>query len=100
LPRRAHGIVAGMKKRVAATVLWALVGWTGGSLVMGIFGAPPILALVPALLMPAFVLWDPNGALWGRSVTGKRIVRPINEFAESLSKNAPSGVIAEQRLPR
>jgi hypothetical protein len=85
-----------MRKRVAATVLWAMVGWMGGGLVAGIFGAPMALALIPTILMPAFVLWDPSGVLWSRSVTGKRIVRPINEFAAELDRKAAKGVAAQE----
>ncbi len=88
-----------MKKRVAATILWALVGWGGGNLITGIFGAPSFIAWIPVILMPAFVLWDPTGVLWGRSVTGKRIVRPINEFVDELAaRNAPETSAKPERI--
>jgi len=90
-----------MKKRVAATILWAMVGWVGGSLVTGVFGAPSFIVLVPTVLMPAFVLWDPTGVLWGRSVTGKRIVRPINEFAAELdARNGPPTSAEAEHISR
>jgi hypothetical protein len=90
-----------MKKRVAAAILWAAVGWVGGELVTGIFGAPSFIALIPAVLMPAFVLWDPTGMLWGRSFTGKLIVRPINELAAELdARNAPPPSAEAERISR
>jgi len=88
-----------MKKNIAM-VLWFLAGWMGSSLFVGFTDAPAVLALIPGIALAILVRWDPTGAIWSRSVTGKRIVRPINEFADSLSKNAPSGVAAKRQGSR
>jgi hypothetical protein len=85
-----------MKKNFGM-VLWFLAGWSGGGLLVGLTGLPALLAFMPGIVLAVIVRWDPTGAIWSRSVSGKRIVRPINEFAESLSKNAPSGVVAKDR---
>jgi hypothetical protein len=86
-----------MTKRNVAAVLWFAAGWSGGGLLAGLIGLPTVLGLIPGIALAILVRWDPTGAIWSRSVTGKRIVRPINEFADSLSKDAPSGVAAKGR---
>jgi hypothetical protein len=77
-----------MTKRNLATVLWFFAGYSGGGLVFGFLGMPLALALVPGIAVAALVRWDPMGLFW--PVTDERRVRPINEFADDLEKNAPA----------
>jgi len=79
-----------MAKRNLGAVLWLIAGWSGGGLLAGILGLPTELGLIPGVMLAVLVRWDPTGAIWSRSVTGKRIVRPINEFAAELEKRAPA----------
>jgi hypothetical protein len=76
-----------MRKRNLATVLWFLAGWSGGGLLVGIFGLPSVMAFVPGILMAGLVRWDPAGLLWSRPATQRR-VRPINELADELDRKA------------
>ena len=78
-----------MGKRNLATVLWFLAGWSGGGLLVGLFGLPSVLAFVPGILMAGLIRWDPAGVLWTRPAT-KRRVRPINELADELDRKASS----------
>lgn len=84
-----------MGKRNLATVLWFLAGWSGGGLLVGLFGLPSLVAFVPGILMAVLVRWDPAGLLWARPATERR-VRPINDFADELDRKAgaPSGLLA------
>lgn len=84
-----------MGKRNLATVLWFLAGWSGGGLLVGIFGLPSILAFLPGILIAGLIRWDPAGVLWVRPAP-KRRVRPINELADELNRQsaAPAGTLA------
>ena len=84
-----------MGKKDLGAILWFVAGWAGGGLMAGLMGLPNELGLIPGAALAVLVRWDPTGAIWSRSVTGKRIVRPINEFAESLSKDASTGIAAK-----
>jgi hypothetical protein len=76
-----------MGKRNLATVLWFLAGWSGGGLLVGLFGLPSLLAFVPGILMAGLIRWDPAGVLWTKPAAQRR-VRPINELADELDRKA------------
>ncbi len=76
-----------MGKRNLATVLWFLAGWSLGGLVVGLMGLPSLLAFVPGVLIAGLVRWDPTGLLWTRPAAQRR-VRPINELADELDRQA------------
>jgi hypothetical protein len=90
----------GMGKRNLATVLWFLAGWSGGGMLVGIMELPSLLAFAPGLLLAGLVRWDPAGLLWGRAAT--RRVRPINELADQLDRQAgaPSTPLARAQGER
>jgi hypothetical protein len=91
-----------MNKRNLAAVLWFLAGWSGGGLLAGIFVLPSVVAFAPGILLAGLVLWDPAGWLWERQPKVRRVVRPINEFAAELDKNAaaPAASAQEQHTAR
>lgn len=74
-----------MKKRNLAAVLWFLVGWQGGGLLVSFVGLPSLLAFAPGVVFAALVLWDPAG-LFRRRTTPERHVVEINAYAERLDK--------------
>ena len=84
-------MLRGMGKRNLATVLWFLAGWSLGGFFVGIMGLPSLLAFVPGVLIAGLVRWDPAGILWTRQTTARR-VRPINEFADELDREAGAPV--------
>jgi hypothetical protein len=83
-----------MTKRNVATVLWFIAGYTGGGLVFGFLGMPLGLAFVPGIVVAALVRWDPMGLFW--PAPAERRVRPINEVADELDKNAPAPAAGER----
>ena len=76
-----------MKVRVAATVLWLLVGWSATGIFVGLLGLPSALAAVGAIATAMFVWFDPSGRLWSRPSASRR-VRPIEEVAAELDERA------------
>jgi hypothetical protein len=52
-------------KRIAAGLLWFLVGWYVGSAASWALGAGPLLAPIAALALTGLVLLDPRAFLWG-----------------------------------
>lgn len=88
-----------MNKRILASILWFIAGWQAGGLLVGLLGAPDLLAFVPGIVMAVVVQWDPKGLFWTRSGTGRRI-RPINEFAAELDKKAAARSAAEGETRR
>jgi hypothetical protein len=77
-----------MYKRGVATVLWFVAGWMGGALVTGLMDLPSILGFVPGIVLAVVVAWDPAHLFWAGSTRGARIVRPINDVAEDLERDA------------
>lgn len=60
-----------MSKRIAAAVVWSLVGWTFGSMGSFFLGLPAGSDLVLALVL-AVVAWEPTGHLWSASSRPRR----------------------------
>lgn len=52
-------------KRIAAALLWFLVGWYLGSAASWVLGAGPLLAPIVALALTGLVIADPRAFLWG-----------------------------------
>jgi hypothetical protein len=78
-----------MYKRGVATILWFVAGWMGGGLFTGLMDLPSILAFVPGIVLAVLVAWDPAHLIWAAASTpGVRIVRPINEVAEDIERDA------------
>jgi hypothetical protein len=53
-------------KRIAAALLWFLVGWYLGSAASWILGVGPFLAPVAAVGLTGLVVADPRQFIWGR----------------------------------
>jgi hypothetical protein len=65
-----------MNRRLLATFLWFLVGWTTGSMATYFLGLPEGLNLALAAAVAAVVWWDPAHLLWPQ---GRRVLREIPE---------------------
>jgi hypothetical protein len=63
-----------MNKRILATFLWFMVGWTAGAMATFFLGLPEGLNIVLAIVIAAVVWWDPAHLLWPQ---GRRIVKSI-----------------------
>jgi len=87
-----------MVKRALGTLLWFLAGWMGGGLIVSLVGLPTPLGLLPGILIAALVAWDPRGAIWSRPRPDKRVVRPINDFAAELDKDASRAAAESDRI--
>jgi hypothetical protein len=79
-----------MNRRNFASLLWFLVGWSGGGLLVGVMGLPAILALVPGIALAILVRLAPAEFLWTHSWTGRRI-EPKNQFAAVLDRRNEHG---------
>jgi hypothetical protein len=79
-------------------VLWFLAGWSGASLLVGSPRSFLRARVIPGVALAVLVRWDPTGAIC-RGQSRKRIVRPINEFADTLSRR-PVGRGAKQQSSR
>jgi hypothetical protein len=77
-----------MSKRNLAAILWFFAGWAGGSLYVGISDLPSLGALLPAIFAGGLVRWDPFHVLWTRRPADRRRVRPIDEVAGELDRQA------------
>lgn len=53
-----------MNKRILATVLWSLAGWSLGLMLAWLTGLPSLVGPVFAVVLAAIVWWDPTGRLW------------------------------------
>ena len=65
-----------MNRRLLATFLWFLVGWTAGSMATYFLAMPEGLNLVLAGVIAAIVWWDPAHLFWPQ---GRRLLREIPE---------------------
>jgi len=63
-----------MNKRILATFLWLVVGWTAGAMATFFIGLPDGLNIALAVLLAAMVWFDPAHLLWPQ---GGRIVKHI-----------------------
>ena len=57
-------MLRGMKKRIAATLLWFYAGWYAGAMVSELFGIPAILGPILGTAFAAFIGGDPRGIIW------------------------------------
>lgn len=53
-----------MNKRILATALWSLAGWSLGLMLAWLTGLPSLVGPVFAVVLAAIVWWDPTGRLW------------------------------------
>ena len=63
-----------MNKRILATFLWFMVGWSAGAMATFFLGLPDGLSWVLAIGLAAVVWWDPTHLLWPQ---GRRIVKTV-----------------------
>jgi len=66
-------MLRGMKKRVAATLLWFYAMWYAGAMIATVFGLSPALAPILGTAAAAIVGVDPRRLIWprGDAVTGR-----------------------------
>lgn len=86
-----------MNKRNLATVLWFFAGWVGAGGVFAMSGMPADLGIVVGAVVAGLVRWDPAGWIWAKQVTTRR-VRPINEVAAELERNATAPAADAERI--
>lgn len=67
-----------MHKRIVASILWAVMIYSGWELGWGVYGIPREIGPVLALLVAAFVLVDPGNFIW-KTVTPVRRIAQIPE---------------------
>lgn len=89
-----------MNKRNLASVLWFFAGWVGVGGIFAMTALPPNLGIVVGILVAGLVWWDPRGRIWGPKPATQRRVRPINEVAAELDRNAAAGAAEAERLAR
>jgi len=63
-----------MNKRILATFLWFMVGWTAGAMGTFFLGLPEGLNIAMAAVIAGFVWWDPTHVLW---LQGRTIVKSV-----------------------
>jgi len=63
-----------MNKRILATFLWSMVGWTAGAMATFFLGFPEGLNIALAAIIGGVVWWDPAHLLWPE---GRRIVKSV-----------------------
>jgi len=63
-----------MNKRILATFLWFMVGWTAGAMATFFLGLPEGLNIALAVVIAAFVWADPAHLLWPQ---GRRIMKSM-----------------------
>ena len=88
-----------MSKRNLAAVLWFLAGWVGAGGVFAMSGMPSNLGIAVGVVVAGLVWWDPAGWIWTRP-TAKRRVRPINDVAAELERNAAAPSADAERIAR
>jgi hypothetical protein len=82
-------------KRDVAAVLWFVAGWSGGGLAAGLLDLPSIVGVVPGIVLAIIVRWDPTHVLWSDANARNRTVRPINDLAGELDRDAAQGSRAD-----
>lgn len=88
-----------MSKRNVAAVLWFFAGWVSAGAVFAFSGMPNSLGIGVGAVFAVLVWWDPAGWMWARPVT-KRRIRPINEVAAELDRNAGVPSADAERIAR
>jgi hypothetical protein len=63
-----------MNKRILATFLWSMVGWTAGAMATFFLALPEGLNLILAAALAAVVWFDPAHLLWPQ---GRRIMKNV-----------------------
>jgi hypothetical protein len=63
-----------MNKRILATFLWFMVGWTAGAMATFFLGLPEGLNIALAGLLAGVVWFDPGHLLWPQ---GRRVMKNI-----------------------
>ena len=86
-----------MSKRNLATVLWFFAGWVSAGGVFAMSGMPADLGIVVGVALAGLVRWDPAGWIWAKPVPTRR-VRPINDFAAELDRNAGTPATDAERI--
>jgi hypothetical protein len=59
-------MLRGMKKRVAATLLWFYSMWYAGAMIATVFGLSPVLGPILGTAAAAIVGGDPRRLIWSR----------------------------------
>lgn len=88
-----------MSKRTLAAILWFFAGWVGAGGVFAMSGLPSELGMIVGAVIAALIDWDPKGWIWAKQPP-KRRVRPINEVAAELDRNAGTPSAEGEPLPR
>jgi hypothetical protein len=60
-------MLPGMKKRVAATLLWFYSMWYAGAMIATLFGLSPVLGPILGTAAAAIVGGDPRHLIWSRT---------------------------------
>jgi len=92
-------IVPTMNKRNLAAILWFFAGWMAAGGVFSITGLPLNLGPLVGLAVAALIWWDPAHAIWPRQQPTRR-VRPINEVAAELERNAGAPAADPEHVAR
>jgi hypothetical protein len=88
-----------MNKRNLAAILWFFAGWMAAGGVFAVTGLPINLGPVVGLAVAGLVWWDPAHLIWPRQANVRRI-RPINEVAAELERNAEAPAVDAERATR
>ena len=88
-----------MSKRTLAAVLWFFAGWVGAGGVFAMSGMPSELGMIVGAVVAALVDWDPKGWIWAKQAPQRR-VRPINDVAAELDRNAGLPTTEAERVGR
>ena len=75
-----------MNKRILATILWFMVGWTVGAMATFFLSLPDGLNIALAALLGAVVWFDPAHLLWPQ---GRRVIRNV-----PTTRRVPGGRLA------
>lgn len=87
-----------MSKRTLATVLWFFAGWVGAGGVFAMSGMPNSLGMGVGAVLAGLVWWDPAGWIWVKPA--QRRIRPINDVAAELERNAGAPSADAERVAR
>ena len=74
-----------MNKRILATFLWFLAGWTAGAMATFFLGLPDGLNIALAAVIALFVWFDPAHLLWPQ---GRRVLKGVPQPEGAAGKLA------------